>query len=111
VQKSTGIMKIPISALNFSPPKSSQEGIDSISVMKKRDSLFNAGKSLVFVLNNGMLTPVEIQLGLSDGIKVEVKNAELTSQSELVLGVKGSGTAPPKSKGLIQTPTKTPRTR
>jgi HlyD family secretion protein len=110
VQKSTGIMKIPISALNFSPPKSSQEGIDSISVMKKRDSLLNAGKSLVFVLNNGMLTPVEIQLGLSDGIKVEVKNAELTSQSELVLGVKGSGTAPPKSKGLIQTPTKT-RTR
>lgn len=111
VQKSTGIMKIPISALNFSPPKSSQEGIDSISVMKKRDSLFNAGKSLVFVLNNGILAPVEIQTGLSDGINVEVKNDELTSQSELVLGVKGSGTAPPKSKGLIQTPTKTPRTR
>jgi HlyD family secretion protein len=111
VQKSTGIIKIPMSALNFSPPQSSQDGIDSISVMKKRDSLSNVGKSLVFVLNNGLLTPVEIQLGLSDGIKVEVKNADLTVQSELVLGVKGTGTAAPKSKGLIQTPSKTPRIR
>jgi HlyD family secretion protein len=111
VQKSTGIIKIPISALNFTPPQSSQKGLDSLLVMKERDSLLNVGKSLVFISSNGVLVPVEIEMGLSDGIKVEVKSGELTTQSELVLGVKGSGTAAPKSKGLIQTPSKTPRIR
>lgn len=111
VQESTDIVKIPISALNFSPPQSSQIGFDSILIMRERDSLFNVGKSLVFILNKDILTPVEIQLGLSDGIKVEVINGELTTESELVLGIKGSGTVEPKSKGLIQTPSKTPRIR
>jgi HlyD family secretion protein len=111
VQKRTDIIRIPVSSLSFSPPQSSQIEIDSILIMKERDSLSNIGKSLVFILSNSLLIPVEIQLGLSDGIKVEVKSGELTINSELVLGVKGSGALSPKSKGLIQTPSKTPRIR
>jgi HlyD family secretion protein len=111
VQKRTDIIRIPVSSLSFSPPQSSQKEIDSILIMKERDSLSNIGKSLVFILSNSLLIPVEIQLGLSDGIKVEVKSGELTINSELVLGVKGSGALSPKSKGLIQTPSKTPRIR
>jgi len=111
VQKSTGVTKIPISALNFSPPKSSQTGFDSVLVKREKDSLINVGKSLVFVLNNGILAPVEIQTGLSDGINVELINGEINSQSELVLGIKGSGTNSAQTKGLIQTPSRTPRVR
>jgi hypothetical protein len=66
---------------------------------------------LVFVLNNGELTTADIQTGLSDGIKVEVINGALTPQSLLVVGLKGSGTVAPQTKSLIQTPTRTPRTR
>ena len=109
VQKSTGVIKIPISALNFTPPQSSQKGLDSILVMKERDSLLVVGKSLVFVLNNGILIPLEVNTGLSDGIKVEIVGGELTTQSVLVLGVKGSAINPNQSKGLIQGPKKMPR--
>jgi HlyD family secretion protein len=108
VQKSKDILKIPISALYFSPPQSSQSGLDSILVKRERDSLMNAGKSLVFILINGSLAPVEIQTGLSDGINVEIISGALTPQSELVLGVKGNNTTGTKSKELIQSPKKTP---
>jgi HlyD family secretion protein len=111
VQKSSGIIKIPVSALNFSPPQSSQVGLDSILVMKERDSLLNFGKSLVFISNKGVLVPVEIQTGLSDGINVEVKSGDLTALSVLVLGVKGNGNSSTQSKGLIQGPKKMPNMR
>jgi hypothetical protein len=108
VQESKDVIKIPISALNFSPSKSFPEGLDSILVKRERDSLANIGKSLVFILHNGSLATMEIQTGLSDGIKIEVMNGALTIQSELVLGLKGSGPTQ-QTKGLIQTPSKTPR--
>ncbi len=62
---------------------------------------------MVFILNNGSLTPVAIQTGLSDGIKIEVKSGELTTKSELVVGIKQNGVVVPQSKGLIQTPQRT----
>lgn len=111
VQKSEGVTKIPISALNFSPPQASIKGLDSVLVKRQRDSLYNVGKSLVFILSEGNLTPVEIQTGLSDGIKMEVISGALTLQSSLVLGIKGTGTTGPQTKGLIQTPSRAPRTR
>jgi HlyD family secretion protein len=111
VQESKGITKIPVSALYFSPPKPYPEGLDSILVKRERDSLSNVGKSLVFILNDGNLTTMEIQTGLSDGIKIEVINGILTPQSQLVVGIKGNGPNAPQTKGLIQTPSKTPRVR
>ncbi len=108
VKEVKDIIKIPIAALNFSPGKL-QQGLDSIAVQKQRDSLTNLGQSLVFVLNNGNLSPVAIQTGLSDGIKIEVTSGDLTLQSELVVGVKQNGVVAPQSKGLIQTPSRTPR--
>jgi HlyD family secretion protein len=111
VQKSKGVTKIPISALYFSPPQSSLKGLDSVLVKRERDSLINVGKSLVFILDNGNLTPIDIQTGLSDGIKVEVISETLTPQSELVVGVKVNGITAPQTKGLIQTPSRAPRVR
>jgi len=112
VQESKEVIKIPISALNFFPPQPFPKGLDSVLVKRERDSLYNVGKSLVFILNNGEPTTVDIQTGLSDGIKVEVISGALTPQSLLIVGLKGSGTvAPQQTKSLIQTPTRTPRTR
>ena len=108
VQESKSVIKIPISALNFSPPQPSQIGLDSIVILKERDSLLNMGKSLVFVLNNDLLIPVEIKTGLSDGIKIEVISGEISTLSELVLGVKGNAVNSNQSKGLIQGPKKMP---
>jgi HlyD family secretion protein len=108
VQESKDVIKIPVSTLYFSPGQS-QKGIDSVTIQKQRDSLGTLGQSLVFVLNNGSITPVAIQTGLSDGIKIEVKNGELTTQSQLVTGIKQNGVIVPQSKGLIQTPQRTPR--
>jgi HlyD family secretion protein len=108
VQESKDVIKIPISALNFSPPQPFPKGLDSVLVRRERDSLINVGKSIVFILINGNLATMEIQTGLTDGIKVEVMSGTLTLQSELVLGLKGSGPTQ-QTKGLIQTPSKTPR--
>ncbi len=108
VKEVKDIIKIPVAALNFSPGKL-QQGLDSIAVQKQRDSLTNLGQSLVFVLNNGNLSPVAIQTGLSDGIKIQVTSGDLTPQSELVVGVKQNGVVVPQSKGLIQTPSRPPR--
>ena len=108
VKESKGVIKIPISALYFSPGQL-QKGLDSVVIQKQRDSLGTFGQSLVLILNNGNLTPVIIQTGLSDGIKIEVKSGALTPQSELVVGIKQDGVVVPQSKGLIQTPQRTPR--
>lgn len=108
VKEVKDILKIPVAALNFSPGKL-QNGLDSIAVQKQRDSLTNLGQLLVFVLNNGNLSPVAVQTGLSDGIKIEVTAGSLTPQSEVVVGVKQNGVVVPQSKGLIQTPSRTPR--
>jgi HlyD family secretion protein len=108
VYETKDIIKIPVSALNFSPGQL-QKGLDSAVIKKQRDSLGTLGQSLVFILINGNLTPVTIQTGLSDGIKVEVKSGDLTPKSELVVGVKQNGVVVPQSKGLIQTPQRTPR--
>jgi HlyD family secretion protein len=107
VTESKDILKIPVSALNFFPGQL-QKGLDSVLILKQRDSLVSLGQSLVFILNNGSLTPVAIQTGLSDGIKIEVKSGELTPKSELVVGIKQNGVVVPQSKGLIQTPQRRP---
>ncbi len=108
VQESKDVIKIPVSALYFSPGQV-QKGLDSIAVQKQRDSLGTLGQSMVFVLNNGSVAPVTIQTGLSDGIKIEVKTGDLSVQSEVVTGIKQNGVVGPQSKGLIQTPQRTPR--
>jgi HlyD family secretion protein len=108
VQESKGVLKIPISALYFSPGQL-QKGLDSVVIQKQRDSLVTLGQSMVFILYNGNLTPVTIQTGLSDGIKIEVISGALTPQSELVVGIKQNGVVVPQSKGLIQTPQRIPR--
>jgi len=107
VTESKNILKIPVSALNFFPGQL-QKGLDSVLILKQRDSLISLGQSLVFILNNGSITPVAIQTGLSDGIKIEVKSGELTPKSELVVGIKQNGVVVPQSKGLIQTPQRRP---
>jgi len=111
VKEVKDIIKIPISAMYFSPGQL-QKGLDSIAIQKQRDSLGTLGQSLVFILKDGNLTPVTIQTGMSDGIKIEIKNGDLTNKSDLVVGVKQNGVVVPQSKGLIQTPTRGgPRTR
>ncbi len=109
VQESKNVIKVPVSAMSFNPGKS-QKDIDSASVQHQRDSLSAVGKALVFVLNNDVLTPVIIETGLSDGIKTEVKSGDITQQSQVVTGIKGSGNNP-QTKGLIQTPQRKPPTR
>lgn len=112
VQEVKGVIRIPVAAMNFTPPggQSQKNGMDSVMVQHQRDSLSAIGQSLVFVLNNDALTPVIIQTGLSDGIRTEVKNGTLTPQSQVVTGIRGSGNNnDPKTKGLIQTPQRTPR--
>ena len=110
VQESKGVMRIPVTALNFSPGKT-QAGIDSLAVIHERDSLSSMGKSLVFVLNNEVIIPVVIETGLTDGIKIEVKSGDITPQSQLVTGVKVNGSTVPQTKGLIQTPQGRPKSR
>ena len=111
VKEVKDVIKIPISALYFSPGQL-QKGLDSVTIQKQRDSLGTLGQSLVFILNDGNLTQVTIQTGMSDGIKTEVKSESLNIQSQLVVGVKQNGVVVPQSKGLIQTPTRGgPRTR
>jgi HlyD family secretion protein len=107
VQESKDVIRIPVQAMNFSPGQN-QKGLDSVAIQRQRDSLTAIGQALVFVLNNGNLTPVAIQPGLTDGVKMEVKNEVLTVQSALVTGIKVNGTVAPQSKGLIQAPKRGP---
>lgn len=110
VKENKNIIKIPVSALNFSPQQKFSKGLDSILLKRQRDSLINTGRSLVFILTYGSLIPVNIQTGLSDGIMTEVLDGDLTIQSELVLGVNEIDNGA-QSKGLLQGPKRTPNLR
>jgi len=103
-REAKNVLKIPITAMNFSPPRS-YTVLDSASVLKMRDSAAAWNKSVVFVLNEGNISPVFIKTGLSDGIKIEVTEGELTPKTQLVVGVKQNGvTSTTQTKGLITTP-------
>jgi len=105
VKEIKNILKIPVTALKFIPPKSYSEQQDSLGIKRERDSLITAGKSLVFILENGLLKRIIIETGLSDGIYIEITKGELSVQSVLVTGVR-SNDADSKSNGLLQGPKK-----
>ena len=109
VMESKGVIKFPVSALSFFPAQPFPKGLDSTLLKRQRDSLTNIGSSLVFIVNNGVLSTVQIQTGLSDGIKIELKSGDLNIKSQLVVGVKQNGVVVPQTKGLIQTPQRGPR--
>ncbi|MBS1493452.1 MAG: efflux RND transporter periplasmic adaptor subunit [Bacteroidetes bacterium] len=103
-KEAKNVIKIPMAALNFSPPKLPNV-MDSVTVLKLKDSLATWNKSLVFVLNEGNISPVFIKTGLSDGIKIEVTEGDLAPKSLVVTGVKQNGvTTNAQTKGLITTP-------
>lgn len=106
VKEIVSILKIPISALKFIPPKSYSEEQDSLGIKRERDSLNVTGKSLVFILKEGLLSRIVIETGLSDGIFIEVTKGDLSVQSVLITGVRSNDEADSKSNGLLQGPKK-----
>lgn len=106
VNEIKNILKIPVAVLKFSPPQSYSKDQDSLQIKKERDSLNASGKSMVFILSNGVVSRVIIETGLSDGIFIEVTKGDLSAQSIIISGVKGNGDADSKSKGLLQGPKK-----
>lgn len=111
VREVKDVIKVPIAATNFFPPKAYQK-LDSASVVAERDSLAKWDKQLVFVLNEGNLVPVPIKTGLSDGIKIQVTEGELSPKQQVVIGTRQSGNASSQqTKGLITTPQRGPGNR
>ena len=110
VSRSEDVLTIPNMALRFKPPDQKNEaqallrqeqGRTAPTLGARRTSRVPGGgggpgrggrRSLIYVLRGVQAEPVEIQLGITDGSKTEVREGELRENDVVVIGMGSTGT-------------------
>ena len=110
VQQRQDVLLVPNAALRFKPAKAVDKKTDSAAATppagappaaagkngKKRDSQ----RATVYVLADGKLQPVSVQLGITDSRNTEVVGGELSEGARIVVGENSNGSKPPSSVGM-----------
>ena len=110
VQQRQDVLLVPNAALRFKPAEAVDKKADSAAATppagappaaagkngKKRDSQ----RATVYVLADGKLQPVSVQLGITDSRNTEVVGGELTAGARIVVGENSNGSKPPSSVGM-----------
>jgi HlyD family secretion protein len=117
VQKREGALLVPNAALRYKPAdaadkKKAENGQKSPSTAggpngpgaggvpggkgKKRDSQ----SGTVYVVDNGELKPISVQLGITDNRNTEIVGGELTEGMRVVVGENSNGDKKPSSVGM-----------
>jgi HlyD family secretion protein len=106
VQQRQDVLLVPNAALRFKPAEAVDKKPDSPAATppagaagkngKKRDSQ----RATVYVLADGKLQPVSVQLGITDSRNTEVVGGELTAGARIVVGENSNGSKPPSSVGM-----------
>lgn len=106
VQQRQDVLLVPNAALRFKPAEAVDKKPDTPAATppagvagkngKKRDSQ----RATVYVLADGKLQPVSVQLGITDSRNTEVVGGELTAGARIVVGENSNGSKPPSSVGM-----------
>ncbi|MGE0645934.1 MAG: efflux RND transporter periplasmic adaptor subunit [Nitrospira sp.] len=95
VAQNNQALKVPNAALRFIPPKAERERLEvngqAMNVVERRSSA-NGGEGLIpktvwKLTENGSLSPVPVQTGISDGVATEILSGALTEGEEVVVGI------------------------
>jgi HlyD family secretion protein len=112
VNRKEGVLTIPNMALRFKPPDQKDEAQELLrrdqrraapTVGARRTSRAGGGggsgsarrggrRVTLYVLSAGEATPVEIQVGITDGSKTEVREGELKENDLVIIGMGTTGT-------------------
>jgi HlyD family secretion protein len=110
VSRKENVLTIPNMAMRFKPPDQKNEAQDLLrqdqrraapTLGARRTSRAPGGASgagsrggrrvSIYVLRGGQVEPVEIQLGITDGSKTEVRDGELEENDAVIIGMTSSG--------------------
>lgn len=111
VNRKEGVLTIPNIAIRFKPPDQKNEVQDLLRQEQRRaaptlgarrtsrapggGSGSGAGRGgrriTLYVLSAGEATPVEVQLGITDGSKTEVREGELKENDPVIIGMASAG--------------------
>ena len=106
VSRKEGVLTIPNMAIRFKPPDQKNEAQEllrqeqsraapTVGAKKTSRSPGGAGggggrggrRISIYLLRNGKAEPVEVQLGITDGSKTEVREGELKENDPVIIGV------------------------
>jgi HlyD family secretion protein len=110
VNRQENVLTIPNMAIRFKPPDQKNEAQELLrqeqsraapTVGAKRTSRSPGGagggegrggrRISIYLLRNGKSEPVEVQLGITDGSKTEVREGELKENDPVIIGVASAG--------------------
>jgi HlyD family secretion protein len=110
VSRRENVLTIPNMAMRFKPPDQKNEAQDLLRQEQRRAApTFGAKRTSrapggadggggrggrrvsIYVLRAGQAEPVEIQLGVTDGSKTEVRDGELEENDAVIIGMTSSG--------------------
>jgi len=95
VAQNNQALKVPNAALRFIPPKAERERLEvngqAMNVVERRSSA-NGREGLIpktvwKLTENGSLSPIPVQTGISDGVATEILSGALTEGEEVVVGI------------------------
>jgi HlyD family secretion protein len=111
VNRQENVLTIPNMAIRFKPPDQKNEAQELLrqeqsraapTVGAKRTSRSPGGagggesrggrRISIYLLRNGKSEPVEVQLGITDGSKTEVREGELKENDPVIIGLASAGT-------------------
>ena len=111
VNRSENVLTIPNMAIRFKPPEQKDEAQEllrreqtraapTIGARKTSRSPGGGGggggrggrRITLYVLSAGKAEPVEVQLGITDGSKTEVRDGELKENDPVIIGLTSAGT-------------------
>jgi HlyD family secretion protein len=108
VNRREDVLTIPNMAIRFKPPDQKDEAQELLrreqsraapTVGARRTSSATGGggggrggrRTTIYVLSAGKAEPVEVQLGITDGSKTEVRDGELREKDAVIIGMSSAG--------------------
>jgi HlyD family secretion protein len=107
IARADDVLRVPSAALRFEPPADmgaeSPNHADASAGRSRQRNGRDGSRGRVWVLEDGHLRPVDVRIGLTDGLITAVTNGELVERADVVTGMTAPSTAaaPPSSSPLI----------
>lgn len=89
VAQKKNILTVPNAALRFKPPEETSSPVENASAAKriKKQDKDNATSGKVYVINNGLLKPVIVTLGITDNKTTEILSGDIKAGDTVVTGI------------------------
>jgi HlyD family secretion protein len=89
VAQKKNILTVPNAALRFKPPEETSSSVENASTAKrvKKQDKDNAASGKVYTLNNGVLKPVIVTLGITDNKTTEILSGDIKAGDTVVTGI------------------------